>query len=172
MFGPVRPIYWANRNVVGDLDVRQWSQFVQARHFSPFLLMGAPLPAMALDVAAISKGLVEADPLGKNPEFLSYLLGWFGVVLLVAVLVKLIHREVDRWMRTNKARQAVRHEMENWVLEVGAMLNVPAPKNLKAGATPALWRTYRHQVKTAISEQVHRSRDVMAQLASLRDAQK
>lgn len=134
------------------------------------LFLGLPLPALALDVSAISKGLVEADPWGKNPDFLPYLLGWFGVVLLLAVLVKLAHREIDQWLARRRARQAARNEMENWILELGAMLNVPPPPKLQSGATPALWRSYRHQIKMAVGEQLHRSRDVMAQLASLRES--
>jgi hypothetical protein len=144
---------------------------VRVRKFPIIFLSGMPASALALDVAAISKGLVEADPWGKNSELLPYLLGWLGIVLLLAVLVKIIHREVDQWLNRRKASQEARNATENWILEIGAMLNVPTPPKLKAGGTPALWRSYRHQVKLAISEQVHRSRDVMAQLNSLRQSQ-
>lgn len=134
------------------------------------LLSGLSTQAFALDVSAISKGLVEAGPWGKNAELLPYLLGWFGVLLLIAVLLKILHREYDQWATRRRARKAARNDMENWILEVGIMLNVPAPPDLKPGATPALWRQYRHQVKLALGEHIRRSRDAMSQLADLRSA--
>jgi hypothetical protein len=134
------------------------------------LLSGLAMPALALDVSAISKGLVEAGPWGKNADLLPYLLGWFGILLLVAVLLKIIHREYDQWTTRRKARKAARNDMEHWIMEVGSMLNVPAPDKLKPGATPALWRKYRHQVKLALGEHLRRSRDAMSQLADVRDS--
>lgn len=128
------------------------------------------MPSFALDLSAVSRGLVEAGPWGKNAELLPYLLGWLGILLLVAVVLKILHREYDQWMTRRKARKAARHDMENWILEVGIMLNVPASSELRPGATPALWRQYRHQVKLALGEHIRRSRDVLAELAEIRDS--
>jgi hypothetical protein len=147
-----------------------WSISVYVKRSLFFLLSSLSMPVSALDVAAISKGMVEAGPWGKNADLLPYLLGWFGILLLIAVLLKILHREYDQWATRRKARRAARNDMENWILEVGTMLNVPASPELKRGATPALWRQYRHQVKLALGEHIRRSRDAMSELAEIRDS--
>lgn len=124
-----------------------------------------PLPAAALDVEAISRSIVEAGPWGKNADTLPLLLGWLGLILLIAVTLKFVYREYDRWRTLRQARQAARRNTDDWILEVGRMLDVPPPDKLQPGATPALWRQYRHAVKQALDSQLRRSRDMAAQLA-------
>ena len=58
-----------------------------------------PLPAMALDVEAISRGLVEAGPWGKNAEMLPYLLGWLGFIEMMLFLVVLGVTLVYAWRK-------------------------------------------------------------------------
>lgn len=127
-----------------------------------------PLPVMALDLEAISRGLVEAGPWGKNADMLPYLLGWLGFILLLAVLLKLVYTEYDRWRTSRRANQAARQNADNWVLEVGKLLNVPAPGKLKPGSTPGMWHQYRHQVKRALMTELRRNREMAAELDELR----
>ena len=91
------------------------------------LLLCLPLPALALDVEAISRGLVEASPWGKNADILPVLLAWFGLLLLVAVLLKLVYSAFDSWRSQNHVREVARQQTDQWVLEVGELLKVPPP---------------------------------------------
>jgi hypothetical protein len=131
-----------------------------------------PVPAFALDLEAISRGLIEAGPWGRNPELLPYLLAWFGIVLLLAVLLKVLHREYDHWRTRQQAWQAAQEDTEKWILEVGTLLNVPAPPKLKPGASLRAWRQYRHQVELALKEQLRHGREAAAELAEIRAANK
>jgi hypothetical protein len=129
------------------------------------IAMWLPLPAAALDVEAISRSIVEADPWGKNSDILPLLLGWLGLILLIAVTLKFVYREYDRWRTVRKARQAALRNTDDWILEMGRMLNVPPPDKLRPGANPGLWRQYRHSVKTALETQLRRNREMASQLA-------
>lgn len=132
------------------------------------LSCGLPLPAFALDLEAISRGLVEADPWGKNADMLPWLLGWLGVTLLVAVAAKLIYTGFDRWRTEYHAREVARQHTDEWILEVGELLNVRAPRGLKPGGAPGAWHQYRHQVKLALFNELQRSRQLAAQVSELK----
>jgi hypothetical protein len=124
-----------------------------------------PLPAAALDVEAISRSIVEADPWGKNADTLPLLLAWLGLILLIAVTLKFVYREYDRWRTARKARQAALRSTDDWILEMGRLLDVSPPDKLRPGATPGLWRQYRHSVKMALEAQLRRSRELASQAA-------
>jgi hypothetical protein len=151
-----------------SLPISPWSDRVRLTRIVFAVCFALPLPAFALDVAAISRGLVEAGPWGKRPELLPYLLAWFGIVLLLAVLLKIVHREYDLWRGRQQAWQASQQDTEKWILEIGALLDVPPPPKLKHGAPSGLWRQYRHHVRLALNEQLRHGRDAMAELAEQR----
>jgi hypothetical protein len=127
--------------------------------------LSLPWPAAALDVEAISRSIVEMDPWGKNSDILPLLLAWLGLILLIAVTLKLVYREYDRWRTVRKARQANLRNTDDWILEMGRLLNVPPPDKLRPGGSPGLWRQYRHSVKMALEAQLRRSREMAAQQA-------
>ena len=127
----------------------------------------APLPVFALDLEAISRGLVEADPWGKNADMLPWLLGWLGVTLLVAVAAKLIYMVFDHWRTDHRSRETARQNTDEWILEMGELLNVRPPRGLKPGQSPAAWHQYRHQVKLALQNELQRGRQLSAHLADL-----
>lgn len=126
-----------------------------------------PLPVMALDVAAISRSIVEASPWGKNADVLPLLLAWFGITLFVAVALKLLYTAFDSWRSERKARDTARQHTEEWILEVGELLGVRPPRDLKPGTRPAAWHQYRHQVKTALVGELQRGRQLAARVADL-----
>jgi hypothetical protein len=124
-----------------------------------------PWPAMALDLKAISRGLVEADPWGKNSEFLPFVLAWLGVIILLALVLKFAHAEYDKWRTERQNRLQARQTADQWLLDVGRLLNVTPPAKLVPGGTPVLWHQYRHQVKQALETQLRQHRELAAQLA-------
>lgn len=126
------------------------------------------VPALALDLEAVSRGLVESGPWGRHPEMLPYLLAWFGVVLLLAALLKVLHREYDHWRTRQQAFRAAQEETEKWLLELGAMLEVPVPPKLKPGVSLRGWREYRHHLRLALKEQLRHGREAIDELAELR----
>lgn len=124
-----------------------------------------PLPVMALNLESISRGLVQASPWGKNAEFLPFLLAWFGIIILLALVLKFGYAEYDKWRTERIARQQARQITDQWILDLGNLLNVNPPAKIIPGATPALWHQYRHQVKLALEAQLRRNRELAAQLA-------
>lgn len=128
---------------------------------------GLPVPALALDLEAISRGLVEAGPWGQNAEMLPLLLGWLGIVLLLAVAAKLLYTGYDKWRTQYRTQQQARQHTDEWLLEVGELLGVRAPRGLKPGSCSPAWHTFRHQVKMALLNELQRSRQLAAQVAEL-----
>ena len=127
-----------------------------------------PLPALALDVEAISRGLVESSPWGKDAGVLPVLLAWFGLVLLLAVLLKLVYALIDDWRRQNHLREVARQHADQWVLEVGELLKVWPPRGLSPGGPSAPWHQYRRQVKQALLDELHRGRELAALVDELK----
>jgi len=132
------------------------------------LLLCLPLPALALDVEAISRGLVEAGPWGKNADILPVLLAWFGLLLLVAVLLKLVYSAFDSWRSQNHVREVARQQTDQWVLEVGELLKVAPPGALKPGGPSGPWHQYRRQVKQALYNELQRGRQLTALVDELK----
>lgn len=131
-------------------------------------LAGAlPLPVLAVDLEAISRGLVEAGPWGQNAHLLPALLGWLGVVLLVAVAAKLLYTGYDKWRTGYRTQKLAKQNTDEWILEVGELLGVRAPAGLKAGSRSPAWHPYRHQVKMALLNELQRGRQLAAQVADL-----
>lgn len=118
------------------------------------LLVCVSEPAYTLNLEAISRGIQQASPWGENAEFLPWLLAWFGFVVLLAVISKLFYDRFYAWRRHRRLQQTARIDAEVWLLDVGKMLEVPPPKGLKKGATPALWRRYRMAVKQALRDEL------------------
>jgi len=131
-------------------------------------LLCLPLPALALDVEAISRGLVEAGPWGKNADILPVLLAWLGLILLLAVLLKLVYTAIDTWRRQNHVREVARQQTDQWILEVGELLKVPQPRTLTPGGAAGPWHQYRRQVKQALLNELQRGRQMAALVDELK----
>lgn len=133
---------------------------------SGWLAVGAwlPMPVVAVDLEAISRGLVEAGPWGKNAEVLPMLLGWLGLILLLALLGKLIYGAMDSWRRRRSARKLAHLHNDQWIMDIGDMLRVPPPSGLVIGGTPRAWQRYRQQIKQALLSEQQRNRQLAAQL--------
>jgi hypothetical protein len=125
-------------------------------------MLSLPLPALALDVEAISRGLVEAGPWGKNADILPVLLVWLGLILLLAVLLKLGYSAFDAERKRRQTRAAARQLTEHWILEMGELLKVSPPRDLKPGGAAGTWHQYRRQVKQALLSELQRSRQLAA----------
>ena len=132
------------------------------------LLLCLPLPALALDVEAISRGLVEAGPWGKNADILPVLLTWFGLLLLVAVVLKLVYSAIDTWRSQCHVREVARQQTDQWIMEVGELLKVPPPRALKPGGPAGPWHQYRRQVKQALLNELQRGRQMSALVDELK----
>lgn len=127
-----------------------------------------PLPAFALDIEAISREIVAASPWGKNADILPMLFGWLGLVVVVALFVKLIYSAFDTWRSRCRAQAAARQSTDQWLLELGDMLKVSPPSDLKAKGTPAQWQQYRHKIKQALFNELQRGRQLSALVDELR----
>lgn len=133
---------------------------------NPYLILPLMLPtaASALDVEAISKGMVNAGPWGQNPDLLPFVLGWLATIVVIAVIAKVLHLTFDTWRGWLTARKAAHLGTEQWVLDMGELLHVRPPADLKRGSAPAAWQKYRHQVKQALMDELQRSRQLAAQI--------
>jgi len=127
-----------------------------------------PLPAMAMDVEAISRAIVNAGPWGRNPEFLPFLLGWLGITILVSLLLKLAYNRYDRWRTLYHAAQAARQHADEWTLELGRRLEVDPQQPLQPGEGSAAWLQYRQQIRQELDGRLRRSRDLAVELAQLK----
>lgn len=133
------------------------------------VLLMLPGSVMALDVEAISQGLVNSSPWGQNAEVLPSLLIGLGLIIVLALVAKLLYIVIDKWRTSSHAKVNAQHQTDHWILEMGGMLHVSAPKELKTGGSPGAWQKYRHQVKQALLEELHRSRQLAAQAGQQQD---
>lgn len=126
-------------------------------------MMGLSTPAMALDVEAISKGLVEADPWGQNAEILPLVLSWIGLIVVIALVAKVLFAAVDRLRGWRHSRRHARASTDQWIMDMGELLKCPPPKGLGSNSSPAAWHKYRMAVKQALLTELQRSRQLAAQ---------
>ncbi len=123
-----------------------------------------PATALALDLEAISNGLVEASPWGQNPEILPFVFGWLGVIVVLAIVAKALHLSFDTWRGWLTAQKSAQLGTEQWILDMGELLHVRPPPGLKRGSPSRDWQKYRHQVKQALLDEIQRGRQLAAQL--------